>query len=56
MWLLCYWVSWYQFLVSFLFMPLLAVPYLGGTDAGTPLGSLPSSFKSGFLCWIEVSE
>ena len=51
-WYLCFWVSFYQFLVSFLFIPFLALPFIGGSDTATPLSELPKQFANGFNCWL----
>ena len=51
-WYLCFWVSWYQFLVSFLFIPFLALPFIGGSSTPTPLSALPQQFLDGFNCWL----
>ena len=51
-WYLCFWVSWYQFLVSFLFIPFLALPFIGGSSTPTPLSELPKQFLDGFNCWL----
>jgi drug/metabolite transporter (DMT)-like permease len=55
-WYLCYWVSFYQFFVSFLFVPFLAVPFIGGNDTGTPLSELPDQFYSGVRCWMGLQD
>ena len=46
MWYLCQWVSIYQFILSFAFVPLL--PYIG---ASKPLSELPYQFYKGLLCF-----
>ena len=48
-WYLCFWVSWYQFLVSFLFIPFLALPFIGGSSTPTPLSELPKQFLDGLI-------
>ena len=45
-WYLCQWVSIYQFILSFAFVPLL--PYIG---ASKPLSELPYQFYKGLLCF-----
>ena len=51
-WYLTFWVSLYQFLVTFLFVPFLAVPFIGGSTEGTPLAELPKQFVDGAKCWL----
>ena len=51
-WYLCFWVSLYQFLVSFAFVPLLGVPYISGSTSPPPLSHLPTQFWDGALCWV----
>ena len=51
-WYLCFWVAFYQFLVSFLFIPFLALPFIGGSSTATPLSELPQQFMDGFQCWL----
>ena len=51
-WYLCFWVSLYQFLVSFVFIPLLGLPFISGSANPPPLSQLPSQFLDGALCWV----
>ena len=51
-WYLCFWVSFYQFLVSFAFVPLLGVPFISGEENPPPLSQLPGQFVDGALCWL----
>jgi drug/metabolite transporter (DMT)-like permease len=51
-WYLCFWVSMYQFLISFLFVPLLGVPFISGSTNPPPLSQLPTQFWDGALCWM----
>lgn len=53
-WYLNQWVSVYQFLISFVFVPLLAVPFIGGSDTGTPLNQVASDFAGGWFCFLET--
>lgn len=52
-WYLTQWVSIFQFLISFLFVPLLCLPGFGTQD-GTPMAELPGQFWGGFLCFMQV--
>jgi len=54
-WYLTQWVSIFQFLISFLFIPFLCLPGFGSVH-GTPLADLPEQFYGGFLCCMQVSE
>mmetsp|Transcript_3260 Transcript_3260/g.8582 ORF Transcript_3260/g.8582 Transcript_3260/m.8582 type:complete len:491 (+) Transcript_3260:3-1475(+) len=54
-WYLTQWVSIFQFLISFLFIPFLCLPGFGSVH-GTPLADLPEQFWGGFLCYMQVSE
>lgn len=51
-WYLTQWVSIYQFLVSFLYMPLLVLPGFGSRD-GVPLSEVGHAFVDGFQCFTE---
>ena len=54
-WYLCFWVSLYQFLISFMFVPLLGIPFISGSAHPPPLSDLPQQvsvfclFVSSFL-------
>lgn len=54
-WYLTQWVSIFQFLISFLFVPLLCLPGFGSIH-GTPMSELPGQFWGGFLCFLQVTE
>jgi len=54
-WYLTQWVSIFQFLISFLFVPLLCLPGFGSVN-GTPLADLPGQFYGGFLCAMQVTD
>lgn len=55
-WYLTQWVSIYQFLVSFLYMPLLILPGFGSRD-GMSWSEVWASFYDGFRCYVqEVPE
>mmetsp|Transcript_79704 Transcript_79704/g.200532 ORF Transcript_79704/g.200532 Transcript_79704/m.200532 type:complete len:504 (-) Transcript_79704:191-1702(-) len=54
-WYLTQWVSIFQFLISFLFVPLLCLPGFGSVH-GTPLVDLPGQFYGGFLCCLQVTD
>ena len=54
-WYLCFWVSTYQFLVSFAFVPMLGVPFLSGDLDPPPLSALPGQFWDGAMCWVGAS-
>lgn len=54
-WYLSQWVSVFQFLISFIFVPLLCLPGFGSID-GTPMSELPGQFWNGFLCFLQTSE
>merc|ERR1711865_529406 len=51
-WYLCFWVSTYQFFVSFLFVPLLGVPFISGEANPPSISHLPNQFWNGALCWV----
>lgn len=51
-WYLCWFVSTYQFLVSFVFVPLLSVPFVSGSENPPPIARLPGQFLDGAKCWI----
>ena len=48
------WISIYQFLISFIFVPLLVVPFIGGTETGITFPEIWTSFRDGALCWLEI--
>lgn len=48
------WISIYQFLISFIFVPLLVVPFIGGTETGITFPEIWTSFRDGALCWLEM--
>merc|ERR1711871_717417 len=52
-WYLTQWVSIYQFLVSFLFMPALLMPGFGSKD-GMTWHEVGDSMKNGFYCYLEL--
>lgn len=54
-WYLTQWVSIFQFFVSFLFMPLLALPGFGSVD-GQPLSDIPSLMTGGWDCFLERQD
>merc|ERR1740123_1444732 len=54
-WYLTQYVSIFQFLVAFLFMPLLCLPGFGSVD-GIPWAEVPVQFHNGFLCFLEVTD
>merc|ERR1719188_894715 len=54
-WYLTQYVSIFQFLISFLFMPLLILPGFGSVD-GIPWAEVPKQFHGGFLCFLETTE
>lgn len=45
-------VSWIQLVISWVFVPILAIPGFGGVS----LEDIPSIFKDGFLCFIGDSS
>ena len=47
------WVAIYQFLLSFVFVPLLVVPFIGGTETGMSWAEMWDSFRDGALCWVQ---
>jgi hypothetical protein len=51
-WVLCFWVALYQFLLSWAFLPILAVPFIGGSAKGTPLREIPGQLVDGTRCWL----
>ncbi|CAE8630246.1 unnamed protein product [Polarella glacialis] len=51
-WYLTQWVSVFQFLVSFLYMPLLVLPGFGSRD-GMPFQEVPVAFADGWKCYME---
>eukprot|EP00411_Alexandrium_monilatum_P006332 CAMPEP_0175305434 /NCGR_PEP_ID=MMETSP0093-20121207/63743_1 /TAXON_ID=311494 /ORGANISM="Alexandrium monilatum, Strain CCMP3105" /LENGTH=277 /DNA_ID=CAMNT_0016601863 /DNA_START=80 /DNA_END=909 /DNA_ORIENTATION=- len=51
-WYLTQWVSIFQFLVSFLYMPLLVLPGFGSKD-GMPWSEVPRAFSDGLACYLE---
>jgi len=51
-WYLTQWVSIFQFLVSFLYMPLLTLPGFGSRD-GMALAEVPKAFQDGLACYLE---
>jgi len=51
-WYLTQWVSVYQFIVSFLYMPFLALPGFAGNDAAIPIQQPFIDFKDGFRCFL----
>lgn len=54
-WYLTQWVSIIQFLVSFLFIPLLCVPGFGSAE-GTPLADIPGTLVGGWNCFMERTD
>eukprot|EP00750_Incisomonas_marina_P030117 INCI7278.1.p1 GENE.INCI7278.1~~INCI7278.1.p1 ORF type:complete len:431 (-),score=48.87 INCI7278.1:634-1926(-) len=53
-WYMANWISIYQFLISFIFVPLLVVPFIGGTETGITFPEIWTSFRDGALCWLEI--
>jgi len=51
-WYVTQWVTTFQFLATFLFMPLQTLPGLGSRD-GMPLSQVPEAFMDGLLCYAE---
>lgn len=51
-WYLTQWVSIFQFFISFLYMPLLALPGFGSKD-GMPLSAVPGALVDGYVCFME---
>ncbi|CAK0805423.1 unnamed protein product, partial [Prorocentrum cordatum] len=49
-WYLTQWVSIFQFLISFLYMPLLILPGFGSQD-GMPMSEVSASFGDGWECY-----
>ena len=54
-WYLSQWVAIYQFLISFVFVPLLVVPFIGGTETGMSFADIWYSFRDGALCWVQLT-
>jgi hypothetical protein len=52
-WYLTQWVSIFQFLVSFTYMPLQMLPGFGSAD-GMPAAEIPKAFADGFWCYMEL--
>lgn len=55
-WYLSQWVAIYQFLFSFVFIPLLAVPFIGGSENGTAFDEMWPEFRDGCLCWLTILD
>merc|ERR1712166_63141 len=56
-WYLTQWVSIYQFSVSFLYMPFLALPGFAGNDHAIPIQQPFTDFADGFRCFLgEIDE
>ena len=53
-WFLSQWVAIYQFLISFVFVPLLVIPFVGGTSTGMSFQDIWDSFRDGALCWLMI--
>mmetsp|Transcript_64185 Transcript_64185/g.139454 ORF Transcript_64185/g.139454 Transcript_64185/m.139454 type:complete len:431 (-) Transcript_64185:462-1754(-) len=53
-WYLTQWVSIFQFLISFVFMPLLCLPGFGSKD-GMAMSEIPAQISSGWDCCMQVS-
>lgn len=51
-WYLTQWVSIFQFLISFLYMPLLILPGFGSQD-GMSISEVSASFGDGWECYLE---
>lgn len=51
-WYVTQWVTTFQFLATFLFMPLQTLPGLGSRD-GMPLSQVPEAFMDGLLCYAQ---
>jgi drug/metabolite transporter (DMT)-like permease len=54
-WYLTQWVSIFQFLISFAFIPILCLPGFGGVN-GTPLSDVPAQLSGGWHCYMEWSD
>jgi len=54
-WYLTQYVSIFQFLLSFLFMPLQMLPGFGSID-GMSWAEIPIQFRDGFTCFLEANE
>lgn len=51
-WYLTQWVSIFQFLVSFLYMPLMSLPGFG-SKTGMPFSEVPMAFSDGWQCFVH---
>ena len=51
-WVLCFWVAVYQFLISWVFAPIIAVPFIGGSEEGRPISTIPNQLVEGANCWL----
>ena len=54
-WYLCFWVSTYQFLVSFAFVPLLGVPFLTACAGGSEVYSFIRLQPSRWLFLLDFT-